>query len=46
MSKNSSKKNYEQLVQWLPTLGKAKLEKIKETVTFSKTDYYKKNGVK
>jgi hypothetical protein len=46
MSKTSAKSKYEQLMAWLPTLGKAKLERIKETEKFSKADYYKQQGAR
>ena len=46
MSKNSAKSHYEQLMAWLPTLGKAREERLKETTKFSKADHYKSKGVK
>lgn len=46
MSKNSSKSHYEQLMAWLPTLGQTKIVKEQSTTKFSKSDYYKKSGVK
>jgi hypothetical protein len=46
MSKNSAKTNYEQLIQWLPTLGKNLIIKEKETTKFSKASFYKEKGVK
>lgn len=46
MSKNSAKTNYEQLIQWLPTLGKNLIIKEKATTKLSKADYYKSKGVK
>lgn len=46
MSKNSSKSHYEQLMAWLPTLGKNLVIKEKATTKLSKTDYYKSKGVK
>jgi hypothetical protein len=46
MSKTSSKSKYEQLMAWLPTLKKAKEERLRETTKFSKADYYKQQGVK
>jgi len=45
MSKNSAKANYEQLIQWLPTLNKSKV-KEKQPIPLSKMDYYKIKGVK
>lgn len=44
MSKTSTKSKYEQLMQWIPTLGRVKEEKVKETSKFSKADHYKKQG--
>lgn len=46
MSKNSVKTNYEQLLQWLSTLGKNLVNKEKATTNLSKVDYYKSKGVK
>jgi hypothetical protein len=46
MSKNSAKKNYQSLIEWLPTLGQTKIVKEQSTTKFSKSDYYKQNGVK
>ena len=47
MSKNSAKKNYEQLMAWLPTLGQSKKSQVeKQSTKFSKGDYYKQQGVK
>lgn len=44
MSKTSAKSKYEQLMEWIPTLGRVKEEKAKETTKFSKADHYKKQG--
>lgn len=44
MSKNSAKKNYQSLMEWLPTLGRTKVIKEQSTTKFSKADYYKKQG--
>jgi len=44
MSKNSAKSNYEQLVEWLPTLGRAKEAKAQSSTKFSKADHYKAKG--
>jgi hypothetical protein len=46
MSKNSPKSHYEQLMAWLPTLNQPKTKVEQSTTKFSKTDYYKQNGVK
>ena len=46
MSKNSAKTNYEQLIQWLPTLGQPKVKKEQQSTKFSKADHYKSKGVK
>jgi hypothetical protein len=46
MSKNSAKTNYEQLIQWLPTLGQPKVKKEQQSIKFSKADHYKSKGVK
>ena len=46
MSKNSAKKNYQSLIEWLPTLGQTKIVKEQSTTKFSKADHYKQNGVK
>lgn len=44
MSKNSSKSNYEQLMEWLPTLGRSKEVRAQSSTKFSKADYYKNQG--
>lgn len=44
MSKTSAKSKYEQLMEWIPTLGRAKEEKVQSTTKFSKADHYKKQG--
>ncbi len=46
MSKNSAKSNYEQLMNWLPTLNQPKVVKEQSQSKFSKADHYKKNGAK
>jgi hypothetical protein len=47
MSKTSSKSKYMQLMEWLPTLGKAKLERREQSAyNFSKAEHYKSQGVK
>lgn len=46
MSKNSAKSRYEQLMNWLPTLGQTKVVKEQSQTKFSKADHYKKQGVK
>lgn len=47
MSKTSSKSKYEQLMNWLPTLGQSKKSKVeKQSAKFSKGDYYKQQGVR
>lgn len=46
MSKNSTKTNYQQLMEWLPTLGRTTVSKKEQSQSnFSKTDYYKSKGV-
>lgn len=45
MSKTSTKSKYEQLMEWIPTLGRAKEVKAQSTTKFSKADHYKKQGV-
>ena len=44
MSKNSAKSHYEQLIQWLPTLGQPKVIKEQQQTKFSKANHYKQNG--
>lgn len=44
MSKTSSKSKYEQLMEWLPTLGRSKEVKAQSSTKFSKADYYKEKG--
>ena len=45
MSKTSAKSKYEQLMEWLPTLGRTKFTKKEQSLTkFSKADYYKEKG--
>jgi hypothetical protein len=45
MSKTSSKSKYEQLMEWLPTLGRTQTSKRdKSQSKFSKGDYYKEKG--
>jgi hypothetical protein len=46
MSKNSAKKNYEQLMAWLPSLNQPKAKVEQSSTKFSKADHYRKNGVK
>lgn len=46
MSKNSAKKNYRSLMEWLPTLGQTKIVKEQSTTKFSKADYYAEKGAK
>jgi hypothetical protein len=50
MSRNSAKKNYEQLIQWLPTLINKRTAEIiareQPSGKLSKADYYKSKGVK
>lgn len=46
MSKTSAKNKYEQLMEWLPTLGRAKEAKAQSSTKFSKNTYYKSKGVK
>ena len=46
MSKNSAKKNYQSLIEWLPTLGQTKIVKEQSTTKFSKADHYKQNGAR
>lgn len=46
MSKNSAKKNYQSLIEWLPTLNQPKTVKAQSTTKFSKADHYKQNGAK
>jgi hypothetical protein len=46
MSKNSAKNHYEQLMQWLPTLGQPKIKQEQSQSKFSKGDFYKSKGVK
>jgi hypothetical protein len=46
MSKNSTKRNYQSLIEFLPTLGQAKVIKESSTTKFSKADHYTKHNVK
>jgi hypothetical protein len=46
MSKNSSKSHYEQLIQWLPTLGQPKVKQEQQSTKFSKASFYKEKGVR
>lgn len=46
MSKSSAKNRYEQLMQWLPTLGQPKVKKEQQQTKFSKGEFYKSKGVK
>jgi hypothetical protein len=47
MSKTSTKSKYEQLMEWLPTLGQSKKSKVDKSQTkFSKAEYYKEKGAK
>lgn len=46
MSKNSAKTNYEQLIQWLPTLGQPKVKKEQQQTKFSKASFYKEKGAR
>lgn len=46
MSKTSAKSKYEQLMEWLPTLGRSKEVKAQSSTKFSKGDYYKEKGAK
>jgi hypothetical protein len=44
MSKTSAKSKYEQLMEWLPTLGRSREVKAQSTTKFSKADHYKSKG--
>jgi hypothetical protein len=44
MSKTSAKSKYEQLMEWLPTLGRAREAKAQSSTKFSKADHYKSKG--
>ena len=48
MSKNSAKKNYRSLMEWIPTLKSKRavelVEREQPTGKFSKASYYKKQG--
>jgi hypothetical protein len=44
MSKTSAKNKYEQLMEWLPTLGRSRQPKAQSSTKFSKADHYKKQG--
>jgi hypothetical protein len=46
MSKNSAKKNYQSLMEWIVTLKRTPSVELKEQPSgkFSKADYYKKQG--
>lgn len=46
MSKNSAKKNYQSLIEWLPTLNQPKTKVEKSATKFSKADYYAEKGAK
>lgn len=46
MSKNSAKKNYQSLIEWLPTLNQPKVKKELSTTKFSKAEFYKEKGVR
>ena len=49
MSKNSAKKNYKSLIEWIPTLKSKRAVELAQgqqpVGTFSKSDYYKSKGV-
>lgn len=45
MSKNSAKTNYEQLMNWIPTLNQPRSVKEQSSTKFSKADHYKSKGV-
>ena len=44
MSKNSAKKNYQSLTEWIPTLNRPKEVKEQSSTKFSKADHYKSKG--
>jgi len=46
MSKNTAKKNYHSLMEWIVTLNKKPSVELKEQPSgkFSKADYYKQKG--
>jgi len=44
MSKNSAKKNYQSLMEWIPTLNRPKEVKEQSSTKFSKADHYKSKG--
>lgn len=46
MSKNSAKRNYQSLIEWLPTLNQPKTKVEKSATKFSKADYYAEKGAK
>ena len=46
MSKNSIKRNYQSLIEFLPTLGQPKTKVEKSTTKFSKANYYAEKGAK
>jgi hypothetical protein len=46
MSKNSAKQNYEQLMYWLSDFNKSKTVVKPSSVTLSRIDYLKSQGVR
>ena len=44
MSKNSAKRNYQSLMDFIPTLNRPKEVKEQSSTKFSKADYYKQQG--
>jgi hypothetical protein len=46
MSKNSAKRNYQSLIEFLPTLNQPKAKVEKSATKFSKADYYAEKGAK
>jgi hypothetical protein len=44
MSKNSSKRIYTQLMEWLPTLNRPTQVEEQSSTKFSKADHYKSKG--
>ena len=44
MSKNSAKRNYQSLMEFIPTLNRPKEVKEQSSTKFSKADYYKSKG--
>ena len=46
MSKNSAKKNYQSLMEWIPTLNRPKQVVEQSATKFSKADHYRSQGAR